>query len=83
MIQAGGLLEKAGLLDEFSIEIGTDLQKDIECKDQVHALFGALLELRSLLQETDDYSHSYLALKGKIGFAETTALKKINRGRSP
>ncbi|OJX09494.1 MAG: hypothetical protein BGO77_06180 [Caedibacter sp. 37-49] len=33
-------------LDEFSIELGTDLQKDIGCKDQVHALFGALLELR-------------------------------------
>lgn len=58
LIQAGALLEKAGLLNEFSIELGTDLQKDIECKDQVHALFGALLELRSLIKETDDYSHS-------------------------
>ncbi|MBN9344195.1 MAG: hypothetical protein BGO76_00440 [Caedibacter sp. 38-128] len=72
----GGLIEKAGLLDEFSIELGTDLQKDVECKEQVHALFGALLELRSLLKETDEYSHSYLALKGKVGFAEAPALKK-------
>ncbi len=70
LIQTGGLLEKAGLLKEFEIELGTDLQKDIECKDQVHALFGALLELRSLLKETDEYSHSYLALKGKVGFIE-------------
>jgi len=57
-------------LEEFSIELGTDLQKNIECKDQVHALFGALLELKSLLRETDEYSHSYLELKGKIGFAK-------------
>ncbi len=77
LIQAGGLLEKAGLLEEFSIELGTDLQRDIECKNQVHALFGALLELRSLIKETDEYSHNYLALKGKVGFAEAThSLKK-------
>lgn len=77
LIQAGGLLDKAGLLDEFSIELGADLQKNIECKDQVYALFGALLELRSLLKETDDYSHSYLALKGKMGFykASKTSLE--------
>jgi len=68
LIQAGALLEKAGLLNEFSIEPGTDLQRDVECKDQMHALFGALLELKSLLKETNEYSHSYLALKGKIGF---------------
>ncbi|AIL13479.1 hypothetical protein IM40_08240 [Candidatus Paracaedimonas acanthamoebae] len=74
------MLAKSGLLDEFSIELGTDLQKDVECKDQVHALFGALLELRSLLKETDEYSHSYLALKEKVRFTEASALK---RGQSP
>lgn len=68
LIQAGGLLEKSGLLEIFEIELGTDLQKDIDFKDQVHALFGALLELRSLLKETDDYSHAYLTLKGKTRF---------------
>lgn len=72
LIQAGGLLEKSGLLDEFSIELGADLQKDIECKDQVHALFGALLEIRSLLTETGAYSHSYLTLKGKEEFYKTS-----------
>ncbi len=77
LIQAGGLLEKAGLLKEFQIELGTDLQKDIECKNQMQALFGALLELRSLIKETNEYSHTYLALKGKVGFAEAThSLKK-------
>lgn len=70
LIQLGALIDKAGLLREFEIELGTNLQKDIECKDQVHALFGALLELRSLLKETDEYSHSYLALKAKVGFIE-------------
>lgn len=77
LIQLGALIDKAGLLKEFEIELGTDLQKDIECKNQVHALFGALLELRSLIKETDEYSHTYLALKGKVGFAEATySLKK-------
>lgn len=38
LIQAGPLPGKAGLLDEFSIELGTDLQKDIDCKEQVYAL---------------------------------------------
>ncbi|OJX06505.1 MAG: hypothetical protein BGO76_08480 [Caedibacter sp. 38-128] len=76
LIMLGGLIEKAGLLNEFSIDLGTDLQKDVECKDQVHALFGALLELRSLLKETDEYPHSYLTLKGRVGFAKDSSLKK-------
>ncbi len=74
LVQLGALIDKAGLLREFEIELGTDLQKDIECKDQVHALFGALLELRSLLKETDEYSYSFLALKGKIGFSKNSSL---------
>lgn len=59
------------------IQAGGLLQKDIECKNQMQALFGALLELRSLIKETNEYSHTYLALKGKVGFAEAThSLKK-------
>ncbi|AIL12602.1 hypothetical protein IM40_02190 [Candidatus Paracaedimonas acanthamoebae] len=80
LVQAGGLLDKAGLLDEFSIVLGADLQKDIDCKDQVYALFGALLELRSLLKETEEYSHSYLALKGKVEFSNTSKISYRNKG---
>jgi len=70
LIQLGGLIEKAGLLDEFTLELGSDLQRDPECKERVHALYGALLELKSLLKDSEDYSHSYLALKGKSAFSE-------------
>lgn len=68
LIQLGGLIEKAGLLDEFNLEFGSDLQKDPECKEEVHALFGALLELKSLLKESQEYTYRYLSLKGKVAF---------------
>lgn len=68
LIQLGGLIEKSGLMEEFNLELGSDLQKDPECKEEVHAFFGALLELKSILKESQEYSHSYLALKGKVAF---------------
>jgi len=72
LIQLGGLIEKAGLLDDFNLELGSDLQKDLTCKDQVHALFGSLLELKSLLKDSEVYSHSYLSIKGKQAFDKPT-----------
>lgn len=47
-IQLGGLIEKAGLLQDFGIELGSDLQKDLEVQKPVDALFYGLLELNLL-----------------------------------
>ena len=53
LIQLGGLIEKAGLLEEFGLNLGADLQKDSEMKDPVFAFFGALTDLKNTLQEGD------------------------------
>jgi hypothetical protein len=63
LIQLGGLIEKAGLLDDFSIELGADLQKNEDMKRPVTALFGALLEIRDMLHQ-DPASVDLWALKG-------------------
>lgn len=46
LIQIGGLVEKAGLINLFGIELGQDLQNDDEVLEEVAALMGAFLELR-------------------------------------
>lgn len=51
LIQLGGLIEKAGLLDDFGIDLGADLQKDEDMKNPVSALFGSLLEVKELIKQ--------------------------------
>ncbi len=46
LIQAGGLLEKAGLLESFNLKSGDDLQGDYETKDDVKGLFGLIVDMR-------------------------------------
>ena len=46
LIQLGGLIEKAGLLDLVELETGQDLQKDPETFDAAATLMGALLSLK-------------------------------------
>lgn len=46
MIQAGGLLEKAGVLQALDIELGDDLQDDPEMFERAATLLGALLEVK-------------------------------------
>ncbi len=48
LIQIAGLLEKAGLLETFDIKLGKDLQKDIDMKEPVAALFKGLLVLNEM-----------------------------------
>lgn len=50
LIQLGGLLEKAGLLETFGITLRSDLQKDLAMKGPIAALFQALLELNNMAQ---------------------------------
>ncbi len=63
LVQLGGLLEKVGLNEHFGIVLGTDLQKDLEVKEAMSTLVGALLELKKLL-ETEVLSPTLLQEKG-------------------
>jgi len=55
LIQLGGLIEKAGLLETFQIKVGTDLQKDIDMKEPVGSLFKGLLVLNELANSDEVY----------------------------
>ena len=66
LIQLGGLIEKAGLLQTLDIAMGSDLQKDEGVKDAVTTLLGSLMETQSTLE---DEAHKRLCLlKGKQAF---------------
>ena len=63
MIQIAGLIEKAGLLETFQIELGLDLQKDIDMKEPVGALFKGFLVLNELAN-SDEVHRSLWAVQG-------------------
>lgn len=69
LIQLGGLIEKAGLLETFGIELGLDLQKDLTMKEPIAALFKGLLDLNESAQ-TD---HAHFALWSQEGLQELSA----------
>lgn len=69
LIQAGGLLEKAGLLESFSLKCGDDLQNDYELKDEVMALLGSFIEIKQQI-ENEDLSKTWLTQKGVETFHE-------------
>lgn len=45
LIQLGGLIERANLLEPLNITLGEDLQKDGSCFDSVATLMGAISEI--------------------------------------
>ena len=51
LIQAGGLVEKAGLLGQLNIHLGDDIQKDELHFDAAATLMGAFCDLFQTLQE--------------------------------
>ena len=75
LIQLGGLIEKAGLLEEFGLHLGSDLQKDSEMKDPVFAFYGALLELKNTISE-GDASLTLWKTKGAKMLGENAALQE-------
>ncbi|NRA89609.1 MAG: conjugal transfer protein TraD [Simkaniaceae bacterium] len=77
LIQLGGLIEKSGLMDEFDIEPGDDLQKDLEKKDHVFALLGALLETKSMLHN-EEFHKDLLMQKGAKAFQEDKKNEREN-----
>ena len=67
LIQLGGLIEKSGLLENFDIIIGDNLQTDLEKKDQVFDLLGGLLELNNMMTQ-GEYPLALLSQKGAKSF---------------
>lgn len=66
LIQLGGLIEKAGLLDLLNLQTGQDLQKDFETVDATATLMGALLFLKEFFQDDEADTHKMLwQLRGK------------------
>lgn len=70
LIQLGALIEKAGLLETFSITLGVDLQRELEMKLPVASLFKALVELNKIAKSDDVYlpvwSQQGLQLLGEL-----------------
>lgn len=71
LIQLGGLLEKSGIADLFGITLGQDLQRDDEISEEVAAIMGALVELKSSCG-TEYFQQQKLlwAQKGKASLAK-------------
>jgi hypothetical protein len=69
LIQLGGLIEKAGILDRLEIPLGSDLQQDTDLKNNVMVLMGILTDVRQNLDE-NLYSKTLLLQRGKEAFGE-------------
>lgn len=53
LIQLGGLIEKAGLLNTFQLTLGADFQKDPQAKDSIAALYKGFLVLNEMAQSKE------------------------------
>lgn len=71
LINVGGLVNKAGLVELFSIELGIDPQIDAEAFEGISALYGALLEFKASI-DLDSFSQQKMlwSQKGKVYLAQ-------------
>lgn len=65
LIQVGGLVDRAGLLNDLGISPGDDLQKDPDALPKAAALFGALLEIKALLNVEPTHQKHLWEERGK------------------
>jgi hypothetical protein len=76
LIQLGGLMEKAGLLECVELEAGQDLQKDPETFEGVATLMGSLLSLKEMFEGEDASVHTMLwAVRGKQALAKNNIMR--------
>ena len=68
LIMLGALIDKAGLLETFSIKLGLDLQKDPTMRDPIAALYKGLLHLNEIANSED--IHQLWAQQGLEAFGE-------------
>lgn len=78
LIQLGGLIEKAGLLDLLNVETGQDLQKDFDTVDAAATLMGSLLFLKEFFQGDASETHRMLwKLRGKEALHDPRQLQPV------
>ena len=78
LIQLGGLIEKAGLLDQLGIETGQDLQRDVDTVDAAATLMGSLLFLKEFFQGDEADTHKMLwKLRGKEALHDPRQLQPV------
>ncbi len=53
LIQLGGLFEKSGLMETFDVQVGDNLQENLEKKENVFAILGCLLELKEMMKNQE------------------------------
>jgi hypothetical protein len=75
LIQLGGLVEKAGLMEAFGLRPGADLQKDEAMKTPMLAFFGAMLEVGDLLKREKGIFELW-TLKGRRAFLDNESKEK-------
>jgi len=72
LVALGGLVAKSGLLETFGITLGEDLQKNLEMKKPVAALFKGFLELDAMANSEDVHMPTW----AQQGLEEFEKLKK-------
>lgn len=60
----GGLVEKAGLLETFSLPLGEDFQKNPDLKNEISALFKGLLMLNEIVNSGEVFHEELWAQQG-------------------
>ncbi len=80
LIQLGGLIEKAGLMETFGIILGEDLQKSPDMKEPVGALFKGLLVLNEMIN-SDEVDLQLWAAQGLENFKKNKILIKQHLNR--
>lgn len=79
LIQVGGLVDKAGILDLLNLDLGQDLQKDFDTIDQAATLMGSLLFLKGFFQDEEAKTQKKLwCLRGKEALGNLKNSKPIN-----
>lgn len=78
LIQLGGLIEKAGLLDQLDLETGQDLQKDFDTVEAAATLMGSLLFLKEFFQGEEAETHKMLwQMRGKEALRDPRQLQPV------
>ena len=75
LIQVGALVDKAGLLETFSLPVGSDFQKDEALKNEVGAFYKGLLVLNDIAN-SDDCHMSLWSHQGLTALAQDKKQKK-------
>lgn len=73
----GGLVEKAGLLETFSLPLGDDFQKNPDLKNEISALFNGLLVLNEMVNSGEIFQKDLWAQQGLQKFREMKREKEL------